>query len=147
MSKLIDFYGPQHFINPRKKLLVKPQIQSSKIIIFDENDNEIVYNNLYKNYFRLYNDKFHSNSNQLCGNTLETNSNLEILVKFGNISLNKHRILLVKNKLIFNCDNLDIVVKNDIGMVIKETIYKNAIFEYIIDESYISKLERFLIKI
>ena len=147
MSKLIEFYGPQQFISPRKKLLIHPQIQNSKIIIYDENNNEIIYNNLHKNYFRLYNDAYQSNSNEICGNTLETNTNLEFIVKFGKISLNKHRIILKNNKLIFDCNNLDIVVKNDVGLVIKETLYKNAIFEYTIDESYISKLERFLIKI
>jgi hypothetical protein len=94
----------------------------------------------------LYNNTYFSNYNKISSTTIETDTKIEINAEFSNLIQNIHRLILKNNKLVINCIDIDLYVKNDIGFVIKTLNYKNAIFEYIIDDNYISKLEKFIVR-
>lgn len=146
MSKSIQFYGPQMYISSKKPLLLNPHIKSCKITVTDENNNQLTFSNPHDNYFHLYNNTYFSNYNKISSTTIETGTKIEINAEFSNLIQNIHRLILKNNKLVINCIDINLYVKNDIGFVIKTLNYKNAIFEYIIDDNYISKLEKFIVR-
>ncbi len=150
MSKQITLFGPEQLNISNTIVNIEPSIVSGKVVVFNSNNEIIIGNKTKTNHITLFNNNFYPNNK----NNIEVsfindaNKNVNICIYFKDLIENKHRIELVNNKLTIKCINLDIHVSIDNGNTeIYKEIYKNGGFEFILNDNYVPKLEKFLVKL
>ncbi len=125
-------------------------IINCKIVLIDENGNETIIPELLENNIYLFDNLFKYETNYL--HSFIKNSSIAIInqefeVKFENLRENLNRFRIYNNTLRIDCKGLNILKKDDVGLVKHFYDYRNGYFEYTINEKSLKKLERFLIKL
>ncbi len=143
MSKFIKFSGPHNLFNEN-------EILSCKIVLIDDNGNETIISELLENNIYLFDNLFKYETNYL--HSFIKNSKIAIInqefeVKFENLRENLNRFRIYNNTLRIDCKGLNILKKDDVGLVKHFYDYRNGYFEYTINEKSLKKFERFLIKL